>query len=211
MFVHLFVRCTFVGTFVCKFVCILRSKFSPYTFIKPYITQISMWHTTSKDKKEIAQPLGTKKKSRNLSGQKKIMQPLGRNLSGPKNQTTSGNKIYHATSRDKKITQALRTKENYANSWDKKITKLLGTKIMPPLRTNKSGNLSRQKISNSWDKNSHATSWVQKSCNQKIPQPLGTNKKSRILLGQKKSHNLLGQQQKSRNLSGQKNHANYRK
>ena len=85
--------------------------------------------------KEITQPLGQDKKSRNLLGQKKSC-----NLLGTKNHTNSQDKKKscnpqgqknHATSQDKKkILQSLQTKKSFnlydnkhhATSWDKKIT-----------------------------------------------------------------------------------------
>ena len=103
-------------------------------------------HTTSWDNKKITQPFGTKKscnplgqKKRNLSRQKKIMQPL--------------DKKNHATSRDKqqsrnlagqtKITQPLRTNKTPQPLGTKKSRNLLGQKITP-LGTKKLHNLSRQ-------------------------------------------------------------------
>ena len=119
--------------------------------------------------------------SRNLFGQKKIMQPLG-----TKNQTTSWE--------IEKIFKPRRTKKYQANLLGpKKVTQPLGTKKNhAPSRTKKFCNLLGEK--------NHATSW-----NKKIMQPLG-GKKTLNLLGKKK--NTTSQdKKKSLNLSKQKNHA----
>ena len=71
----------------------------------------------------MTQPLGTKKKTHNLSGQKnratsrdkKITQPLDK-----KNHATSWDKKNHATPSGQQIKQSLRT-ENHATFRDKKI------------------------------------------------------------------------------------------
>ena len=104
------------------------------------------------------QPLKTKKKSCNISGQKNAI---------------IWDKKSYATSRDKKITKPLGTKRNYitsldknncATSRDKKIMQLLGgKKITQPLETNKiTQPLRTKKSQNLWDNQNHATSWNKK-------------------------------------------------
>ena len=103
------------------------------------------------------------KKSLNLSGQKKIMQPLmtkkSRNLLDKKSHATSRTKKNHATSRDKKF---------HATSWNKQKNHVT-----------------------SWDKKKSCKLWGQKnqgtSSEQKIRQPLRTKKKLRNLSGQNQS------------------------
>ena len=74
--------------------------------------------------KKITQSLKTKK-SRNLLGQKKIMKPLGTN----KIHVFSWDKENHATFQDKKKSHNLSgQKKNYATSLDKKIIQTFGKK-----------------------------------------------------------------------------------
>ena len=74
----------------------------------------------------------------------------------------------HATSRDKKITQPLKTNKNHATIWGKRNNALF------------------------WDKNNHATPWKRK----KSQATTRDKKKSHNLLGQNKSRNLSGQNKK---------------
>ena len=85
------------------------------------------------------QSLGTTK-SRNLSGQTKITQPLWTNKNA-----TGLDKKNHALSRDKKNQATSRYKKNHATSWDKKNhVSSWDKKIRPSLGTKKSSNLLKQ-------------------------------------------------------------------
>ena len=145
-------------------------------------------------KKKITHPLETTKKSRNLFGQKKILQPIGpkkipQSLCIKINCATSQDKEKSCillgltnleTSQDNKTMKPLGTKKNHATSWDKKIMHPLWT-------TKKSRNLLGQKNhATSWDKKNyeisldkknHATSWG----NTKIKQPIGQKKTRNVL------------------------------
>ena len=102
--------------------------------------------------KKITEPLGTTKKSRNLSAQQKITKPLGTkkatNIWGQKNHATSQEKN-HATFQNKNIMQNHPTSwdKNHATSWDnKKNTQPLGTKkITQPIGTKKNDTISQYK------------------------------------------------------------------
>ena len=73
-----------------------------------------------------------KEKSCNLSGQQKIMQPLGTT----KNHATSQDKKNHTTSWDKKDHANLSGQKSSCNlSGKNKSRNLSGQKIMPPLGT----------------------------------------------------------------------------
>ena len=114
---------TFVCLFICLFVHLLRSKFTPTHSLslrspdfqndtQPLGTQ--KYHATSRDKKNRATSY-LKKKSNNLSGQKKIMQPVR-------------TKIIMQPLGTKNIMQPLRTKKNCATSLNRKITQIPRTK-----------------------------------------------------------------------------------
>ena len=125
-------------------------------------------HATSRVTQTVTQLLGTHKKmqlhrttkkSGNLSGHKKIMQPLG-----TKNTTISFDKKNYAISEDKKKQATSRDKKNHATSWGKKISRnLLGQKEMHSLGTKK----------------------MTQPLGKKITLPFGTTKKSCNLTGHK--------------------------
>ena len=116
-------------------------------------------HATSRVTQTVTQLLGTHKKmqlhrttkkSGNLSGHKKIMQPLG-----TKNTTISFDKKNHAISEDKKKTSNLSGQKKSCNLLGQKnITQPLGTKRNALSRDKKDDTTSRKK--------NHTTFWDNK-------------------------------------------------